>query len=208
MHRSPSDWVVTDVNAFWAEIAHSKHVLQVYQNDGVFIDALAGFVLDGIQSHETVVVIATNAHLNTLESRLASYGLDIEALISEREFIPFNVEEVLAEFVVDGLPDETLFKKAANKLFREAGYNERSLRLFGEGTAMLWHMGYPDGALKLENLWCEFHEQHPHTLFCAYSEQMFEAEGMGSTLPICALHSKIISGTEKQVTHIFYRQVA
>jgi hypothetical protein len=199
------DWVSADVKDFWTEIAHTDHVLQLYENDGVFLDALTGFVLDAIHAHENAVVIATHAHLNSLERRLASYGYDIEALISDHQFIPHNAEDALSEFIINGLPDETLFKKAASRLFADARYKQRPVRVFGEGTALLWKAGFKRGAMKLEELWCEFQHQHPHSLFCAYSEDMFD--DINSSALVCNVHTKMISGSEKQITRVLYRKI-
>ena len=88
------DWLIANAETFWSEIAHSHHVLQVYDNDGVFIDAVTGFVQAALNANETAVVTATEAHLNALETRLQAYGLDIEMLISQHRFIPINVEEI------------------------------------------------------------------------------------------------------------------
>lgn len=200
-----SNWISADVKNFWTDIAHSDHVLQLYENDGVFLDTLTGFVLDAIHANETVVVIATHAHLNSLERRLASYGHDVEALISDHQFIPYNAEDALSEFIINGMPDETLFKKAANKLFADARYNQRPVRVFGEGTALLWKAGHQKGAIKLEELWCEFQEQHPHTLFCAYAEDI--VNDVNTSNLICNEHTKMISGSEKQITHVLYRKI-
>jgi MEDS: MEthanogen/methylotroph, DcmR Sensory domain len=200
------DGISANVDVFWTEIAYRDHVLQLYKSDGVFLDALAGFVLEAFHSQESAIVIATNAHLNALESRLRSYGYDIEKLISEHRFIPLNAEETVSEFMINGVPDEATFKAAANKLFYDAGYGKRPVRVAGEGTALLWKHGYKDAAIRLEQLWHEFQKENPHSLFCGYAEAMFEND-VNAALPVCNAHSKMISGAEKQITHVFYSEI-
>ncbi len=51
-------WQKSNTDAFWSEIASCDHVVQIYENDGVFVDALAGFVGGGINTGECVIVIA------------------------------------------------------------------------------------------------------------------------------------------------------
>jgi NAD(P)H-hydrate repair Nnr-like enzyme with NAD(P)H-hydrate epimerase domain len=48
---------------FWGEIAPCDHVLQIYEDDDIFLDALTGFVGGGINAGDAVIVIATATHL-------------------------------------------------------------------------------------------------------------------------------------------------
>lgn len=43
-----NDWRRVNADIFWCEDALCDHVVQIYENDGVFLDALAGFVGGGI----------------------------------------------------------------------------------------------------------------------------------------------------------------
>src|SRR5687767_14092158 len=45
---------------FWGELAPSEHLIQIYEDDDVFLDALEGFVAEGLGVGESVVVIATS----------------------------------------------------------------------------------------------------------------------------------------------------
>src|SRR6202022_722238 len=104
-----NDWHQSRTDIFWGEIAPCDHVVQIYENDGVFLDALAGFTGCGINAGECVIVIATQAHLNSLEKRLKSFGIHVNSLIEDDRYIPLNAEETLSKFMVNGWPDETLF---------------------------------------------------------------------------------------------------
>ena len=44
MHPIMKNWKKIDADVFWGEIAASDHVLQIYENDDSFLNALAGFV--------------------------------------------------------------------------------------------------------------------------------------------------------------------
>ena len=46
-------------DTFWGEIAPCDHVVQIYETDEIFINALVGFVGDGINSNDSCIVIAT-----------------------------------------------------------------------------------------------------------------------------------------------------
>jgi hypothetical protein len=55
---------------FWGEIAPCEHLVQIYADQGVFLDSLEGFVSGGLLAGEGVIVIGTRAHLIALEQRL------------------------------------------------------------------------------------------------------------------------------------------
>jgi MEDS: MEthanogen/methylotroph, DcmR Sensory domain len=202
------DWLSANVDTFWGEIARFDHVVQVYENDGIFLDTLTGFVESAISFNENAVVIASNAHLSALEFRLQSYGHHIETLILENKFIPISAEDLLTEFLVNDLPDEAKFTKAATKLFDQASVNQRKFRAFGEMVAILWAKGNKKATLQLEHLWSNLLSKDPFCLFCAYPKNIFNDRSNNSAKPVCNAHTKIISGEEKQLTHVLYRNTS
>jgi hypothetical protein len=200
-----SGWKQVQADIFWGEIAPCDHVLQVYENEGVFIDALAGFVGSGINANEACIVIATHIHLKALEARLKSYGLQIDTLISENRYIPLNAEETLARFMINGWPDDTLFMNTVSELLQKAkGNKNRKVRAFGEMVALLWAQGNNGATVRLEHLWNEFCSKETFCLFCAYPKAGFTEDINNSFNHICTAHSKMIAGSEKQLIQISY----
>jgi hypothetical protein len=200
-------WKYSKANVFWAEIAPSDHVLQIYESDGVFLDALAGFVGGGINSNEACIVIATANHINALEQRLIAYGVSIPALIEERRYIPLDAEEMLSSFMVNGWPDEDKFNQTIAGVIRTArGKSKRKVRAFGEMVAILWSQGNAGATVNLEQLWNKFAARESFSLYCAYPRAGFTDDLNESMQHICCAHSKIIHGSEKQLTEVFYRQ--
>src|SRR5206468_1066853 len=126
-----NEWKRTGTDIFWGEIAPCDHVVQIYENDGVFLDALAGFVGGGINQNECVIVIATETHLKALNMRLKSFGVNTETLINDDRYIPLNAEQTLSKFMVDGWPDENLFNKTVSEIIYKAGCRNRRVRAFG-----------------------------------------------------------------------------
>lgn len=57
-------------DVFWGEISPCEHLVQIYQDEDVFLDSLEGFIAGGIQAGDGVVVIATPMHLASLNERL------------------------------------------------------------------------------------------------------------------------------------------
>lgn len=202
-------WKQVKADIFWAEIAPCDHVLQIYENDGVFLDALTGFVGGGINADDCCIVIATNNHLRALETRLENYGIHIDGLLADNRYIPVNANETLSKFMVNGWPDEKLFNETVSDLiYKGRNHSKRKIRAFGEMVAILWAGGNNGATVRLEHLWNKFCEKETFCLFCAYPKSGFTEDITESMNHICSAHAKMIGGTEKQLTEIFYRETA
>lgn len=201
-------WKQVKADIFWGEIAPCDHVLQIYENDGFFLDALTGFVGGGINADDACIVIATDNHLKALENRLESYGIHIHALIADNRYIPMNAEVALSKFMVKGWPDENLFNQTISDLIeRGRNHSNRRIRAFGEMVAILWAQGNNGATVRLEHLWNKFCQKEAFCLFCAYPKSGFTNEITESMNHICCAHAKMIGGSEKQLTEIFYREI-
>jgi len=200
-------WTRTAADIFWGEIAPCDHVIQFYENDEVFLDTLAGFVGSGISAGECVVVIATSNHLQSLYYRLSNYAINIQTLMDDDRYIPLNAEEVLDKFMVDGWPDEDRFNKTISSIVNKGACRNRRVRAFGEMVALLWGRGDNAATVHLEHLWNRFCETNNLSLFCAYPKTGFTEDIKDSIKTLCACHSKIINGREKQLTEIYYANV-
>jgi hypothetical protein len=207
--NSPDHWQKSKANVFWGEIAPCDHVLQIYENDSVFLDALTGFVGSGINSNDACIVIATPKHLSALANRLTSYGVSISNLIENDRYIPLDAEKTLSKFMVNGWPDETAFNQTISSLLMSArGNNKRNIRAFGEMVAILWAQGNFGATVNLEHLWNKFAAKESFCLFCAYPKAGFTEHLSDSIEHICSAHSKMINGVSNQLTEIFYRETA
>ena len=197
----------TKSDIFWGEIAPCDHVVQIYENDGIFLDALTGFVGGGINAGDAVIVIATEKHLLALHNRLRSYGLHVDSLIAENIYIPMNAEEILAKFMVNNWPDEELFMQTISKLIQKAGKKNQRIRAFGEMVAILWAEGHNGATVQLEHLWNKFCKEEEFCLFCAYPKTGFTEDMNISIKDICGCHSRVLEGSANSVTEISYRNI-
>jgi hypothetical protein len=204
MNRDTS-WTHVKADIFWGEVAPCDHVIQIYESDEVFIDALAGFIGNGINMGECCVVIATAVHLETLKLRLESHGIRVDALIEDNRYFPLVAEDVLSTFMVDGWPDEALFMQSVSTILSLARKTNRRVRAFGEMVAILWAQGHSGATVRLEHLWNKFCSKETLCLFCAYPKAGFTNDIHSSFDHICAEHSKMISGSDMQVTDIYYK---
>ena len=187
-----SGWKKSNVDVFWGEIAPCDHVVQIYENDNVFLDALSGFVGGGIKADECVIIIATSSHLNSLNERLNSYGVKTETLIEDDRYIALDANETLQKFMVNGWPDEELFNQTVSSIIERGTCRNRRIRAFGEMVAVLWAQGLNGATVHLEHLWNKFCEEHKFSLFCAYPKTGFTQNINESILNICGCHNKIM----------------
>src|SRR5882757_4636457 len=69
--------VVAEHEVFWGEIAPTEHLVHLYSNEKAFGDLLERFVAGGLLTYESVIVIATEAHLTALNERLVARGINL-----------------------------------------------------------------------------------------------------------------------------------
>src|SRR4026207_684549 len=90
------EWETSNIQVFWGEIAPCDHLVQVYENEKIFLDTLEGFAGTGFLANDSVVIIATSKHLDALNSRLRSQGFDLNALIEADHYIPIDAQDLLS----------------------------------------------------------------------------------------------------------------
>jgi hypothetical protein len=201
------DWYSSKANTFWGEIAPTDHILQIYESDEVLVNTLAGFVGNGINVGDCCIIIATADHLTQLNKKLDQYGLHVPELIRDTRYIPLDAEITLSKFLIDAWPDSQLFNLTASEVLNKAKATGRRIRAFGEMVDILVERGHTGACIQLEYLWNKLWEKEPFSLMCAYNRSRFTEELNGSLSNICCAHSKIIGGTEHQLTNIVYRDL-
>jgi MEDS: MEthanogen/methylotroph, DcmR Sensory domain len=190
----PFDSQQTWSPVFWGELSPSEHLVQIYENDDVFMDTLEGFIGGGLRAGDGVIAIATRAHVEALEERLTANGLDVETARSGGQYIPLVAEEVLERFIVKGWPDDDRFIKVVTDLISRARGDGRSVRAFGEMVALLWAQGNQGATVRLEHLWHQLCQTEAFSLFCAYPKVGFTQNVSESINEVCAAHSRMIRG--------------
>jgi hypothetical protein len=199
------EWKNTNIKVFWGEIAPCDHVVQIYENDLVFLNTLEGFTGSGLLSGDSVIIIATKVHIDQLNERLKKQGFDLDKLMSTDQYIPLEASETLKQFMVNNWPDESLFEEYIARIIGRASKGNRKVRAFGEMVAVLWQQGHSGATVKLEHLWCELHDLKQFSLYCAYPKNGFTQNATDSLATICRTHSKIIDGQDRPSTQIYYR---
>ena len=200
-----NDCSASPAEIFWGEMAPCEHVVQIYQDDAVFLDALEGFIHDGIRAGDGVIVIATPAHRAALERRLVSRGIPLTRAIARDQYISLDAEETLQRFMVIGpdgklWPDDRRFEDLVDEVLALAGGRTAQdlrafrVRAFGEMVAVLWARGHTGAVVRLEHLWHRFCREKGFSLFCAYPRIGFTDDPEASMRDICAAHSRVVPG--------------
>ena len=179
---------------FWTGLARADHVCQLYPTEATFLNALESYVASGLRHGESVVVIATAAHLHALEQRLRiGNWIDIDRARWEDRYIAVLAQETLDKLMVDDWPNSERFEHAVMQLIdRARGKQKREVRLFGEMVALLWAQGKAGAVHRLEHLWHEVVKREGVPLYCAYPRSAFGDETQATVRQICAAHDKVL----------------
>jgi DcmR-like sensory protein len=201
-----TDWKHAKADIFWGDIAFQDHVLQIYDNDELYIEALAGFVSTGLQLGDCCVVILSQAHLKSLNHKLIAANIDIGAMMRESRYVQVDANEVLAKFMVNGMPDGEIVTQIFSVIFEPCQRTQRLIRVAGETSAILLAEGFEEAALCLENMTNLSREQNPYSIFCGYPRSAFKNAQKARFSVICAEHSKMISGHKNQEAQVYYNE--
>jgi signal transduction histidine kinase len=176
--------------------ASSQHTVQFYESDDFLAERISVFIGSGLRADESCIIIATQAHREQIEHRLQTTGARVTIARKQRRYIALDAAEVMARFMVDGMPDADRFNTVIGGLIAEAAHSRpsRPICIFGEMVALLWDEGNGDGAVALEDLWNDFINGLPHiSLCCAYSMRGFAGEAHKEPFSaICERHTHVL----------------
>ncbi len=141
------------------------------------------------------MVVATKAHRDSLADELKARGLNIEAATQEGRYVALDAATVLAQFMIEGWPDEVRCREILSELVKNVATSAQgsaSIAVFGEMVALLWAEEKRDAAVRLEQIWNELAQSHSFNLFCAYPMAGFDQEKHRKLFfNICGEHSQV-----------------
>jgi DNA-binding NarL/FixJ family response regulator len=178
------------------EITRS-HELEFYPDDAAFVVGFTRFIEATLDSGSAVIVIATESHRKSLLQIFGEHGVDIVAAVEQGRYVPVDVAETLATFMVNDQPDPARLVKAASKLIAaaKASIGDRfRVAACGECAPVLWEQGKADAAIEVEHLWDEIAKSHNVDILCGYVLSSFQLEQKSHIYErICAEHSAVSS---------------
>ena len=169
------------------------HVVQLYQDERVVVEAVALFTAIALGKGEAVVLVATPAHLEAIEDRLEEKNLCVEDVKGWGQLTVKDASEVLSGFMVNEMPDKVLFKPIIGSMIQTAASAARSgrVRVYGEMVNLLWRQNLA-AARRLEVLWNQVIQTHPISLFCAYNVHGYGEGARPFPAELRAEHSHLI----------------
>jgi PAS domain S-box-containing protein len=177
---------------------HNEHFVRFYQDDSHLYKTVGRFLVEGLESGEGVVVIATPEHLAGFEGTIAAAGYDVASVKERGDLTVLDAEETLSTFLigdlVHGVLDNEAFTRMVGGVVEQAsaGIVKRKVRAYGEMVALLFRQGNTDATIGLEELWNGLAQTHTFDLCCAYALDDFNrASHLEPFHRICAVHSHV-----------------
>jgi len=189
--------MLTDPSLRRAALAHD-HLVHFYTDDAGLVGEWADFIGAALASGSSVVLIATQDHIDGILAQLRGCGVDVPLAIAEGRFLVNNAADALAQFFKAGSLNARRFYLLVEGLLSQAAAASRESEgrvvAFGEMVALLWAQGEEEAAIELERLWNRVGRSRSFTSRCAYPIEHFRGGDHGSEfLQICAEHSLVIS---------------
>lgn len=150
------------------------HIVYPYLDEEGFARAITLYAGAGLRNGESVILITTRSHAGLIDRRLSDCeGFDTKLLQQTGQLTYAIAERTLTTFMVNGLPDEGLFKETLGKIIERAQSaapeSERPglTRVFGEMVGLLWPANV-EAAQRVESYWDDLIQQYSFSLLCSY----------------------------------------
>ena len=179
------------------------HVVQLYQDDDFFGEAVAHFAAEGVARDESIILVATRAHWKNISRRLVSRGLDLDTLSRRHQLTVLDADHTLPRFMAGSQPDARRFKALAGQTIAKAraGGKFAGVRWWGEMVNVLYVGGNKRGSHRLEQLFDEVAYEQSISIFCSFLMDKYDPriydQDFGN---VCGTHSHIISA-ENAASH-------
>jgi MEDS: MEthanogen/methylotroph, DcmR Sensory domain len=168
------------------------HFVQFFNDDQHRMEAMAGFLREGLEAGCTCVLVATPEHRGGVAQRLKSAGIDAASLAASYQYIELDARDSLASFMNGSQCDPQRFHPMFDTFMRQVSARGQPVWASGEMVNLLMSDGLIQAALELEELWNELSRHHNFTMFCGYSQESLFHRGSERVLAqICAAHSHV-----------------
>jgi two-component sensor histidine kinase len=170
------------------DAAGNGHSVAFSASDECLPEALIDYVGQGLVQGEAVVVAATAAHHELLESRLREIGLDPEAAIAAGQYVRIDAEALRVDLALMGHIDPERFDALVGETVRQLSRRWRGFRVFGEIVDLFWRRDEHHLALELETCWDGLRAQVAFPLLCGYTVVPGE-----QAREVCECHDAVVS---------------
>ena len=178
-----------------ADPGEDGHIVQLYQDDDFYGEAISHFAAEGLVRGESIILVATKPHWENISGRLHGKGFDTDALFRQGQLTLLDAETTLPKFMVGSTPDGTVFKPLAKETIERAraGGKYPRVRWWGEMVNVLYVNGNPKGSNRLEQFFDQVAREERIAIFCSFLMDKFDPaiydEAFGH---VCSTHSHVI----------------
>jgi hypothetical protein len=179
--------------ALLADPNPGSHIVYTYTDDAQVAAAVCLFASAGLRKGQAVLLVMTKEHRRLIRRHLEEEGFNLRSLEKAGLLVCEDAGDLLSAFMIDGAPDERVFKAKIGAMIEKAKASggsrpRRQVRVFGEMVDLIWK-GNPNGTHRLELLWNEVIEEHSVPLLCAYALAGTERTAFPETLVACHSHA-------------------
>lgn len=168
------------------------HTVQLFDDPTSRSEAIAGFVRQGLEAGDAVLVVATREHWELATARLWQRGLRLDADIASYRLKVSEAALTLSQFMRGRTLDRDLFDQTVGARIRLRRTTGVRLRVYGEMVDLLAQEGDFANVLRLEGLWNDALQSEPVDLLCGYSATSFGDPQHRQTLSrICHAHTHV-----------------
>jgi hypothetical protein len=146
-------------------------------------------------------VIAKPEHEQQIVSNMRMRQFNVDHARQYGDLVLLNIEDTLGAFMLDGVPDGTLFDQHMSTIFTQVARvrPRATIRAYGEMVDVLWKAGQTDAAITLEMLWNSLASKHPFSLLCGYAMgQFYKQPDLYER--VCAEHDMVLATDAPAVT--------
>jgi hypothetical protein len=178
-----------------ADPGENGHIVQLYQDDDFYGEAISHFTAEGLVRGESIILVATKPHWQTISGRLRGKGFDVEALFRDGQLSLLDADETLPKFMSGKLPDGGIFKPLAQQTIARAraGGKFKRVRWWGEMVNCLYVEGNPQGSNRLEEYFDQVAHDENIAIFCSFLMDKFDPKIYDEVFGnVCRTHSHVI----------------
>ena len=178
-----------------ADPGENGHIVQLYQDDNFYGEAISHFAAEGIARGESIILVATKPNWANISRRLEAKGSDTNELFRRGQLTLLDADATLPKFMAGNMPDAEIFKPLAKETIAKAraGGKYSRVRWWGEMVNVLYANGNLRGSNRLEELFDEVGREESVPVFCSFLMDKFDPkiyeEVFGN---VCHTHSHVI----------------
>ena len=177
-----------------SDTTNFKHEVHFYPDNPSFVAGISRFIEQSLKNGKVVLTIVDASQLIEIEETLQSRGVDVLSASERGRFLPINIDNLTAEFMVNGRPDVERLLKACSNLVenvrRKTARNQ--ICVCGACVSALLAQGSLEATMQLERAWDEIGRRYDLELFCCYILSSAQrAQQIEACRQIALLHSQV-----------------